>query len=233
MSWWALLAAVVALVAILINFLTGPFQAPIADKAGDHRVAHLLGVGWHPTPRAAAAAALEWANVTGADMLYELGCGDGVVAVEALHRGADAVCVERDPAMAILAEAAMRPFGGRARVEVADLFEFDLSDATVVFTFLLPDMNARLRATSFTRLRPGTRVISREFDILGWPCGKRFRHSGVKFLMWQLPVPAEPLLSASRPAEDMHDASYDEDAAVEHMLECGAAEIVESDEEVS
>lgn len=190
-----------------------------AKGAADGGVAHLLGVGWHPTPAAAAAAALSWAGVAAGDVVYELGCGDGVVALEAVRLGASAICVELDPERAAVAEAAL--VGSRAKVVIADLFDIDLSDATVVYTFLLPAMNARLRTTTFGTLkRPGVRVIAREFDIVGWPCGARFRHSGVKFIKWELPV------ASSGGGDTAEREAFDESAAVEHMLECNAEESV-------
>ena len=193
-----------------------------SQHGSDRGVAHLLGVGWHPTPRASAAAALAWAKVKAGDVLYELGCGDGVVALEAVRLGASAVCVERDPDMAARARIALRPAGLSARVLVQDLFDVDLSEATVVYTFLLPAMNARLRATTFGTLSrgPGVRVISREFDIYGWPCGERFRHGGVRFLKWELPV--VDVASDSAHAESQQ--SFDENLVVEHMLDCNAEE---------
>ena len=136
--------------------------------------------------------------------------------------GASAVCVERDPDMAARARIALRPAGLSARVLVQDLFDVDLSEATVVYTFLLPAMNARLRATTFGTLSrgPGVRVISREFDIYGWPCGERFRHGGVRFLKWELPV--VDVASDSAHAESQQ--SFDENLVVEHMLDCNAEE---------
>ena len=124
--------------------------------------------------------------------------------------------------MAALAEEKLREVGGsRAAVITSDLFAADLSlNATVVYTYLLPHMLARLRATSFASLPHGARVISREFDIHGWECGERFRRDGALFIKWLVPVAA-----ASGQA-----AEYAEGDEVEHMLECSAAESIEQDE---
>ena len=84
-----------------------------------------LDVSFVPTEAVAAREALAWAQVGPADTVYELGCGDGRVAAEALELGASVVCVERDPE---LAAEALRRFQAsshseRARVLTADLFE--------------------------------------------------------------------------------------------------------------
>jgi len=127
-----------------------------------------VDVSFVPTQSAAARTALEWAQVGPGDTLFELGCGDGRVAAEALELGASVVCVERDLELAAEASARLLHAAGsrpeRARVLTVDLFDVDLSEATVVFLFLLPGLNARLRPTLATQLRPGARVLSAEFQ---------------------------------------------------------------------
>ena len=93
-----------------------------------------VDVGFVPTESAAARAALEWAHVGPGDTLYELGCGDGRVAAEALELGASVVCVERDPELAAVAATRLLLATGsrpeRAQVITTDLFEVNLSQAT-------------------------------------------------------------------------------------------------------
>ena len=93
-----------------------------------------VDVSFVPTESAAARAALEWAHVGPGDTLYELGCGDGRVAAEALELGASVVCVERDPELAAVAATRLLLAAGsrpeRAQVITTDLFEVDLSQAT-------------------------------------------------------------------------------------------------------
>ena len=91
-----------------------------------------------------------------------------------------------------------------------DLFSVNLTGASCVYLFLLPEMNARLLPALASQLRPGALVISREFQIVGWPCGERYTVDDAIFLKWKLPVPATA-------------AALDEDAVVEHLLECVAA----------
>ena len=177
-----------------------------------------LDVSFVPTPSSAALAALKWAGVGPGHVLFELGCGDGRVAEGALSLGAAVVCVERDPVLAAAAsERLMAAAGNRAAELVSvltdDLYAVNLTGATCVYLFLLPDMNARLLPSLASQLRPGALVISREFQIVGWPCGERYHVDDAIFLKWTLPVPATAV-------------ALDEDAVVEHLLECAADDAV-------
>ena len=185
---------------ILGKVLTGIASAALLTAAacGNPRApdggSHPPDVGWAPTPVWTAERALAWAAVGEGDVFYELGCGDGRVAVVAARRGARVVCVEIDAALAAAASSAVRAAGVEDRVEVvrADLFEVDVSPATVVFVFLLPSLNARLRPTFESTLRPGTRDLSREFEIDGWPPGERLELPGFLFLRWTVPERKPP-----------------------------------------
>ena len=177
-----------------------------------------LDVSFVPTPASAALAALRWAGVGPGHVLYELGCGDGRVAESALALGAAVVCVERDPVLAAAASERLLAAAGDGAAELVsvltdDLYAVNLTGATAVYLFLLPDMNARLLPSLASQLRPGAVVISREFQIVGWPCGERHYVDDAIFLKWTLPVPATA-------------AALDEDAVVEHLLECAAADAV-------
>jgi len=151
---------------------------------------HQPDVGWAPTPDHSAELGLAWASVGPGDVLYELGCGDGRVAIVAARLGARVVCVEIDSALAAKAGQAVKAAGLEDRVEVLneDLFDVDLSPATVVFIFLLPSVNERLRPVFEASLQPGTRIISREFEIKGWPAGRRLELPGFLFLGWTMPL---------------------------------------------
>ena len=177
-------------------------------------------VSFVPTSSSAARAALEWVGVGPDDVVYELGCGDGRVAAEAVGLGATAVCVERDPELAAQAkERMLRAAGdqpGRVKVLVEDLFKVNVSEATVVYVFLLPDLNARLRPALSAQLRTGARVVSAEFQVVGWPCGARLRTEDGIFHSWLMPVTAT-------------GAELDEDAVVEHLLECVADDAIDAD----
>ena len=160
------------------------------DVAAPKRGAQLPDVGWAPTPVWTAERALAWTTVGPGDIFYELGCGDGRVAIVAARLGAKVVCVEIDAALASAASLAAKAADMEDRIQVVrgDLFEVDLSPATVVFIFLLPKLNARLRPIFESSLRPGTRILSLEFEIDGWPPGNRLELPGFLFLSWTMPV---------------------------------------------
>ena len=120
-----------------------------------------VNVGFVPTDSAAARAALAWAGVGPGDSVFELGCGDGRVAEEALELGASVVCVESDPELAAVAATRLRRAAGsrpeRARVLTTDLFEVDLSQASAC-----SPLQRRVRAAEGTRTHrthPRTRAL--------------------------------------------------------------------------
>jgi hypothetical protein len=125
---------------------------------------------WVPTEDAMVVRMLEMAKVTRADKVYDLGAGDGKIAIAAGKRfGATAVGVEYDPALAKHAQCLVEAEGVQDRVEVVqgDIFETDFSDATVVTLYLLPALNLRLRPT-LLEMKPGTRVVSYSFTMGDW-----------------------------------------------------------------
>lgn len=145
-------------------------------------------VGWAPTPVNIAFEGLTWASVGPGDLVYELGCGDGRVAIVAAQLGARVVCIEIDPELAKAAAITVKKTGLEDRIEVLqeNIFDIDLSPASVVFMFLLPSVNERLRPIFEASLRPGTRIISREFEIEGWPPGERLELPGFLLLRWTM-----------------------------------------------
>jgi SAM-dependent methyltransferase len=121
------------------------------------------------TPNDVVAAMLDLAEVTDKDTVYDLGSGDGrIVIAAARDRGARAVGIEIDPALADQSREAARAAGLADRVTIhrGDIFKQDLTPATVVTMYLMPHVNARLRP-QLDRLRPGTRVVSHMFSMPG------------------------------------------------------------------
>ncbi len=111
---------------------------------------------------------LEMAEVAPTDVLVDLGSGDGRVVISAARIGARAIGVELDAGLVELSRmnAAEAGVGDLTEFIAADLFAFDLSPATVITMFLLPDLTLRLRPTLFD-LRPGTRIVSNTWDMRG------------------------------------------------------------------
>lgn len=124
------------------------------------------------TPYAVVDEMLRLAKVGSADVVFDLGCGDGRIVIAAAERfGARGVGIDIDPRRIEEANEAARQTGvaDRVRFAVQDLFETDFSSATVVALYLFPELNAKLRPKLLADLRPGARVVSHQFGIAGWP----------------------------------------------------------------
>ena len=124
---------------------------------------------WLPTPQVVVDKMLDVAKVGPRDVVMDLGSGDGRTVITAAKRGARATGIEYNPDMVEFARKAAEKAGvsDRASFMKADLFETDLSKATVITMFLLPDINMKLRP-KILDLRPGTRIVSNTFTMGEW-----------------------------------------------------------------
>ena len=153
--WWPL-AVVGAAVAACV---------PAFRYLEDFRQPDVLFVG---TPPDVVAAMLDLAAVTPADTVYDLGSGDGRVLLAAARKGATAVGIELDPALADQSRAAAEAAGLADKVSFrrGDIFKQDLRPATVVTMYLTPSLNVQLRP-QLDALRPGTRIVSHMWSMKG------------------------------------------------------------------
>jgi SAM-dependent methyltransferase len=170
-------------------------QAPAAQEPpGAARApARTPDVVFVPTPEAVVDRMLDLARVGKGDVVYDLGCGDGRIVVAAAKRGARKVVgVDIDPERVAEARAAVRAagVGDRATIVEGDLFQQDLSDASVVTLYLLPELNLRLLPTLLA-LRPGTRIVSHAFDMGDWTPEQTANVEGKSIFMWTVPPPEE------------------------------------------
>jgi ribosomal protein L11 methylase PrmA len=124
---------------------------------------------WVPTPYALVEKMLDMARVTPADYVIDLGSGDGRNIIAAAKRGARGLGVEYDHDLVLASQrnAAAAGVADRARFVEGDMFEADISEATVLALFLLPDNLNKLKP-KFERLKPGTRIVTNGFPIDGW-----------------------------------------------------------------
>jgi hypothetical protein len=135
--------------------------------------AKLLGYDarYRPTPDAVVDAMLRLAGVGKNDVVYDLGSGDGRIVITAAREfGARGVGIEIDPWLVLRSMRSAEQAGVAERVRFVhqDLFESDLSPATVVTLFLSRDLNARLLPKLRQELRAGTRIVSHQHDMGDW-----------------------------------------------------------------
>lgn len=133
-------------------------------------------VPYVPTPQVVVDEMLRLAEVTSADFVVDLGSGDGRIPVTAaVYFGARALGVDIDPGRVAEGNANAREANVAARVSFvnADLFDVDISRATVVTMYLLPEINVKLRPRLLSTLKPGTRVVSHDFHMGDWKPDRR------------------------------------------------------------
>ena len=141
-------------------------------------------VEYVPTPEHVVAAMLELAGTQSTDVVYDLGCGDGrVVIAAAKEYGARGLGVDIDPARIEESRANAKAAGvaDRVRFEQQDLFEMDIREATIVTLYLLPQLNRKLRPKLLSDLRPGTRILSHDFDMGEWQHDQVIRLPGLAY----------------------------------------------------
>lgn len=148
---------------------------------------------WIPTPKGLIDKMLVAAKVTSSDRLFDLGAGDGIIAITAAKEfGAQSVGIEYNPQMADYARRMVQEagVGDLVRIITGDIFKEDFSSATVVTLYLLPDLNMRLRPT-LLRMKPGTRVVSHAFTMGDWEPDENIVHESARGYLWVIPASVE------------------------------------------
>ncbi|HEX9443207.1 MAG TPA: class I SAM-dependent methyltransferase [Candidatus Binatia bacterium] len=148
-----------------------------------------------PTPPEVVDRMLELAEVKSGDVLYDVGSGDGRIVVRAAKKyGIRAVGIEIDGDLVEKARDRARVEGVAhlAEFREADAFAADISEASIVTLYMLPEFNFKLKP-QLARLKPGARVVSHDFGIEGWPpagvekvADKNLGHLHTLYL-WKLP----------------------------------------------
>jgi ribosomal protein L11 methylase PrmA len=144
-----------------------------------------------PTPQEVVDAMLQVAKVTKNDVVYDLGTGDGRIPVTAAKTyGARGVGIDIDPQRIKEANENVQRnnVGDRVRIIQADLFETDISEATVVTLYLLPSLNQKLLPKLNKELKPGTRIVSHAFDMGDKKPTQELDVNGRKVYMWTIPI---------------------------------------------
>ncbi len=162
MSGHRTLAALLALVVISVAAAVGA-QSPPTEKP--------LDVPYVPTKEPIVNRMLQMAKVKPGDVLYDLGCGDGRIVIAAAKRfGIRGVGIDIDPQRIAEAQENARKAGVADRVKFieGDLFDAEIKEATVMTLYLLPEVNLRLRPKLLSELKPGTRIVSHNYDMGDW-----------------------------------------------------------------
>lgn len=164
--------------------------AGLPFAAGAQPARRTPDVVYVPTPQEVVDTMLRLAKITKDDLVYDLGCGDGRIVISAARRfGARGVGIDIDPDRIKEANANAKAAGVANRVKFtnADLFETDFSAATVVTLYLLPSLNLKLRPKLLTELKPGTRLLSHDFDMGDWVPDQRVDVGNRTVYFWRIP----------------------------------------------
>jgi SAM-dependent methyltransferase len=141
-----------------------------------------------PTPENVVDKMIELAGVKKGDVVYDLGSGDGRIVIAAAKRGAKAVGFEIDPDLVAESRANIQKAGVQASAEIRnqDILTVDLSGASVVTMYLLPDVNLKLRPNLQKQLKPGSRIVSHAFDMGDWKADKVEQVDGRTIYLWTI-----------------------------------------------
>ena len=179
------------LAVLAVAALGAALLLPKWHQGGDSSPSRKLDVWYVATPKEVVDRMIDVAKVRAGDVVYDLGCGDGRMVIAAARKfGTRGVGIDLDPARIREAEANAKAQGVDRLVtfKVADLFQTDLSEASVVMLYLLPDVNRRLKPILFQQLQPGARVISHDFDMgKSWPPDEYVKLGEDGIYLWIMP----------------------------------------------
>lgn len=165
--------------------------AVLVPALAAQRPARTPDIHFTPTRHNIADAMLRLAGVTEDDVVYDLGSGDGRIPIIAAQKyGARGVGIEIDPRLVELSwrTANEAEVANRVSFIVGDLFLADLSQATVVTAYLSPSI-MKMLAPKLRSLSPGTRIVSHQFPMPGWPPDRRLNVDESELLLWIVPQP--------------------------------------------
>ncbi|MER3491127.1 MAG: SAM-dependent methyltransferase [Mastigocladus sp. ERB_26_2] len=192
-----LITGVSAVFGVTGSTLIGDFevdaQVPIPVNKPQEKQAD---VPYVPTPQRVVNTMLELAKVNSNDVVYDLGSGDGRIPITAVQKynARRAVGVEINPRLVQQSRnnAQKAEVSDRVEFRQQDLFQTNLTDATVVTLYLLPDINLKLRPKLLKELKPGTRIVSHRFNMGKWKPQQVVQVDNKYVYLWIVPknVPA-------------------------------------------
>lgn len=176
-------------------------NAPSNESTTDGKQLRSPDVVYVPTPYEAVDAMLKVAKVGKGDVVYDLGSGDGRIPIMAVQKysAARAVGIDINPQRIKEAQANLKAagVGDRVRFLNEDLFEANISDATVVTLYLLPSLNLKLLPKLLAELKPGTRIVSHAFDMGSWKPQQTLKVDGSTVYFWTIPAKGTPEYNAA------------------------------------
>ena len=143
-----------------------------------------------PTPKDVVAAMLKLGGVKQGDVLYDLGSGDGrivISAAEQFHTRGVGVDINPERIQEATENARKAGVTNLVTFRQGDLFNADISEATVVTLYLLPSVNLKLRPKLLRDLKPGTRIVSHSFDMGDWKPDRQENVEGRIIYLWTVP----------------------------------------------
>ena len=179
----------------------GAQQRSTEQRSSDGKQLRSPDVVYVPTPYEAVDAMLKVAKVGKNDVVYDLGSGDGRIPITAVQKfnAARAVGIDINPERIKEAEANLKAagVGDRVRFLNEDLFEANISDATVVTLYLLPSLNLKVLPKLLAELKPGTRIVSHAFDMGSWKPQQTLSAGGSTIYFWTIPAKGTPEYNAA------------------------------------
>jgi SAM-dependent methyltransferase len=189
-------------------FLSLASQRAVLQVISDGQERIRLDVPYEPSSEEIVKTMLEIAKVGKNDLVYDLGCGDGRIVIAAAQKtGARGVGVDLDPERIeeSLENARKAKVTDRVEFYQQDLFQADISKATVIMLYLWPEVNLKLRPKLLRDLKPGTRVVSHSHDMGSWePDQSIAAAEGHRIYFWVIPENATGIWEWDMPGEKEH-----------------------------
>lgn len=181
--------------AISVSLLAASAPALAQQSPGSDKFEPQVGqagkdVIWVPTPQSLVERMLQMAQTTPKDFVVDLGAGDGRIAIAAAKKfGAKSMGIEYNPDMVGLGQRLAKEagVGDRAQIVQGDIFEKDFTSATVITTYLLTDLNLRLRP-KLLEMKPGTRIVTHAFRMGDWEPDEVTTVEGRTAHLWIVPA---------------------------------------------
>jgi cyclopropane fatty-acyl-phospholipid synthase-like methyltransferase len=173
-----------------LRLLTASVLMAACAGAADMKPKRTPDVHWEPSEPEIVNAMIKLAQVNKRDIVYDLGCGDGRIVIEAARQtGARGVGIDIDPQRIRESNenAAKARVKKRVTFKTEDIFEANISKASVVMLYLWPHVNLKLRPKLLAELKPGTRIVSHSHTMGDWKPDKEVEVQGHRIYFWVVP----------------------------------------------